>query len=70
MTCHIIKCPTGRWTFAGRVPAELAWRRKDGAPMTAADWHTVAYCMAPGSFGYGAVTFGTEAEARAALAAL
>ena len=22
-TCHILKCPTGRYTFAGRVPESL-----------------------------------------------
>lgn len=65
----LIQYPTGRWGFVGKVPANLAWRRRDGAPMTADDWHTVRYCMAPGSFGYGSVTFETEEAAKAALAA-
>jgi hypothetical protein len=68
--CHIMQYPTGKWGFVGRVPRALAWRRLDGAPMTDADWHTVKYCMAPGSFGYGAVAFPTEAEAIAALEAV
>jgi hypothetical protein len=65
--CHIMQYPTGKWGFVGRVPRTLAWQRRDGARMTETDWHTVAYCMAPGSFGYGAVAFETEAQAIAAL---
>ena len=65
--CHVMQFPTGRWGFVGAVPAALAWQRKDGAPMTAADWHTVKHCSAPAMFGYKAVTFDTEAAARAAL---
>ena len=65
--CHVMQYPSGRWGFVGRVPAALAWTRRDGKPMTGDDWHTVRYCMAPGSFGYGPVTFATEGEARAAL---
>lgn len=67
--CYIDRCPSGRWGFVGAVPAVLAWKRRDGAPMTDADWHTVRHCGAPGSFGYGPVTFATESEARAALEA-
>lgn len=65
--CHVMQFPSKRWGFVGKVPAALAWQRRDGAPMTDSDWHTVAYCMAPGSFGYGPVTFATESEAIAAL---
>lgn len=68
--CYVDRFPSGRWGFVGRVPAVLAWVRQDGAPMTAEDWHTVRYCMAPGSFGYRHPTFDTETAARAALAGL
>jgi hypothetical protein len=68
MTAHILKCPTGRFTLVGRVPRALAWEREDGQPMTDKDWHTVEYCMAPGSFGYKHPTWSTEQEAAAALA--
>jgi len=65
--CHVMQFPTGRWGFVGAVPAALAWQRRDNAPMTDADWHTIKYCGAPGSFGYGPVTFPTESDAVAAL---
>ena len=67
--CYVMQYPSGRWGFVGTVPAVLAWKRRDGQPMTARDWHTVQHCMAPGSFGYGPATFATEEEARAALEA-
>ena len=65
--CEVMQFPSGRWGFVGRVPAALAWQRRDGAPMTDADWQTVKHCMAPGSFGYGPVTFETESDAIKAL---
>ena len=66
----LMQFPTGRWGFVGRVPAVLAWARKDSTPMTDTDWHTVTYCMMPGSFGYRQPTWATESEANAALDAI
>jgi len=35
--CHLIDTPNGRWHFVGRVPARLAYERKDGAEATDED---------------------------------
>lgn len=42
-SCHVIQYPSGRFGFAGKVPAILAWMRKDGKPMSAQDWKDVAH---------------------------
>ena len=66
----LMRTPSGRWAFAGRVPAPLAWCRKDGRPMTAQDFEDAAASNTPALVGYRTVSFPSAEEARTAAAAI
>ena len=67
--CHLIDTPNGRWYFAGRVPAPLAYVRKDGAEATPDDYDK-ARSFGPALAGMKLRTWASKEEALAALAAL
>lgn len=62
----LTKHPSGRFGFVGRVPAALAFVRKDGAPMTAEDYERASHANAPGLLGYTSRTFATREDAEKA----
>lgn len=67
--CHVIDYPSGRWGFVGRVPAELAFVRRDGAPMSAMDYKHAAECNTPALLGHITRAFASRDEAIAAALA-
>ena len=67
---HVLKSPSGRWYFAGRVPIALAMVRKSDNGIPTAEEVALDQRM-PGSPKYRRLamrTFESEAEARAAAA--
>ena len=45
---HILETPTGRFCFRGSVPVHLAYRAKNGDPLTADQVEMLAECSNPG----------------------
>lgn len=64
---HIIKTPSGRYVFAGNVPALLAYVNRDGGPPSEEQLRN-AKIAGPAVAGLRPRSFATEREAR--LAAL
>ena len=60
--------PSGRWGFNGRVPAQLALCRKDGAPMTPDDYRRAAEANAPSLLGYTTRAWESRGAAESAAA--
>ena len=68
-TAHLIQFPSGRWGFAGQVPAVLAYIRKDGLPLTEKDVDNAAIA-GPGIAGLKTRSWATEDEAKRAARAI
>lgn len=64
----VIKYPSGRFGFAGKVPRELSYQRKDGKPMTEQDFTNIK--IAGPMNVYKSFSYATEADAKAALESL
>ena len=59
---HLMQYPTGAWGLTGfGIPAELAFERKDGKPMTAKDAEIAAKAAVPSMAGYRTRTWKSKA---------
>lgn len=61
----LLEQPAGIWSFVGRVPESLAYRREDGQPLTDKERKTIKHC-GPGFCRdpkVSAVTFESEEQA-------
>jgi hypothetical protein len=65
---NVIKYPSGKWGFVGRVPSDLAWIKQDGSTPTPEECNEVAQAsfraMVCKRLGIHTRTFTTEQEAR------
>ena len=63
----LLKTPSGRYKFVGRVPAELAYAERDGSPLKPETMASLKGCSNPAMLAKSR-SWATEAEARAAAA--
>lgn len=63
---HVTQFPSGRWGFCGSVRADLAYRRKDGSPLTDVDIDNIRQ-VGPRLAGVASVTFDSREDALAAI---
>lgn len=62
MGLHLMKGPTGKWSFRGSVPAHLSWEKKGGGRLSDEDMEKVSKVSTPAMMASTRV-FKTQAEA-------